>query len=337
MHFLPSYSPSGLPKDHFPPIIYLNFTRITIMQSPTAFDLQTFSPSVNYITDLSYLGLLKVEGFRAKELLQGQLTCHLDDITSTQTRLGAHCNPQGRIISFFRLFFYRDAYYLQMPKRNIAIALNALNKYARFFKVILSDASNELNRIGCIGDQISSILHTPTNIDEMIEVDNKLIIKCPGERPRFEILGEGSHLQSFWETIRSHHTVITNDAWKYLDIEATIPQIYPESSEKFLPHEINLDKINGISFNKGCYTGQEIIARMEYKGKVKTKLRTASIECDVEPIIGNDIFEESGPAGSIVDFCKTGYNKYECLIISKNLEFLFLDENHKHRLTVKGV
>lgn len=208
-----------------------------------------------YIITPPHLGLLKVSGTRAKELLQGQLTCDVNEVTSTQIKLGAHCNPQGRIISLFQLFFYQDDYYLQMPRNMIAIALAALKKYAVFFKVELTDAS-----------------------------DNVETIDFPD-----------------------------------IKLKNGIGMIYPETSEKFLPHEINLHLQNGISFTKGCYTGQEIIARMQYRGKLKNKLCVYHIDSPLEPKRGSDFNDERNIAGTIVDFYTVKPNNYQLLLLtSKN-------------------
>lgn len=217
-------------------------------------------------------GLLKVSGSDAKKLLQGQLTCDVNDITPTQSRLGAHCNPQGRIISLFYLFNYQDDYYLQMPRDMIAIALKALKKYAIFFKVELTDASDESSIIG--------------NLD--------------------------SHLPTF--------------------LENGVAMIYPETSGVFLPHEINLPQLNGISFNKGCYTGQEIIARMQYRAKLKNQLHLATCE-DVTLTRGKDIYDEKGIAGKIVDYVNVKNNESTLLIITNDTsQPLFLDSARTQRV-----
>ena len=161
-------------------------------------------------------GLLKVAGPDAKKLLQGQLTCNLDDVSSTNSTLGAHCNPQGRVISLFRLFMHQNAYYLYMPKSLVATALAALKKYAVFYKVELTDASEEIKTL----------------------------------QTRLE---------------------------PYADIAKGIPAIYPATSGKFLPHDLNLPNLHAVSFDKGCYTGQEIIARMHYRGTPKNHLYYAEI------------------------------------------------------------
>lgn len=219
------------------------------------------------IANLSHhLGLLKVSGPKAKELLQGQLTCDLNEVTSYQATLGAHCNPKGRIISLFHLFHFHDAYYLQMPPSMVPIALNALKKYAIFYKVELTDASHEWNIIGY-----------PT-----VSVDM---------------------------SIKQGHAMI-----------------YPETSELFLPHEINLPQLNGVSFKKGCYTGQEIIARMQYRGKSKNQLYLATCE-NAMITRGMDIYDDQGVAGKIVDHACMENRCHLLIITHDHSKSLFLNSD----------
>ena len=93
------------------------------------------------LCELSDLGCIKIQGKDAKKFLQGQVTCDVDKITTEQSSLAAHCNPQGRIISLFQLFLYRDAYYLLMQQTMIPIAMAALKKYAVFFKTEIKDSN----------------------------------------------------------------------------------------------------------------------------------------------------------------------------------------------------
>jgi folate-binding protein YgfZ len=215
------------------------------------------------VTDLSYLGWLKISGEDSKKFLQGQLTCNMEEVTPAQSQLGAHCNPKGRIISLFRIFLFKESYYLQMPREMISVAMNALKKYAVFFKVQLVDVSDE---------------------------SNTLFDKITSENP------------------------LSFDQWQCQNIEAKLAQIYPETSELFLPHELELHLNNGISFNKGCYTGQEIIARMHYRGQLKTQLTYITIKSDVIPKRGEDL---SGTQDRIVDFYKKGDDLYGVLILKK--------------------
>lgn len=222
-------------------------------------------------------GFLSIVGENAKKFLQGQLTCNLDEVTAAESRLGAHCNPQGRVISLFRLFLQDGNYYMQMPRELIPVAMQALQKYAVFFKVTLTDVSNSFT-----SDRTDILLRDSSSISQ------------------------------------------------------GIPAIYPETSEKFLPHELNLPELNAISFNKGCYTGQEIIARMHYRGKLKTHLYKATVETKSPITRGADIYLEGKRSGSIVDFSEIAAGHYELLVIAQDSDVknqtLTVDPEEKYRL-----
>jgi folate-binding protein YgfZ len=279
----------------------------------------------NTLIDLSDLGLLRVSGEGAARFLQGQLTCHLDEITPLQSRLGAHCTPQGRIISLFRIFFSQNHYYLQMPT-------DILQKYAVFFKVELADASRTMQSLSFYGPNTTAELAKhlgtlPEQIDEVKETNGLLLIKLPGIFPHYEIIGEPGALAVLREKL-SPTLLAGFDNWKQINIAASIPAIYAQTTGKFLPHELNLPLLNGVSFNKGCYTGQEIIARMQYRGQLKNHLYRARVQASTLPQPGDDIYNHQGkPCGSIVDACQAG----ELLLVANQHEvewFLDPDKNN---------
>jgi len=127
----------------------------------------------------------------------------------------------------------------------------------------------------------------------------------------------------------------------YHTIQAGIPTIYPDTSGKFLPHEINLHTLNAISFDKGCYTGQEIIARMHYRGQLKNQLYIATVASDFSSKPGNDIYtlhqNEWSPCGVIVDISNEIHDQnYSLLVIANRfLHDLFLIKDTQSVLTVK--
>jgi folate-binding protein YgfZ len=265
------------------------------------------------LINLPNQGFLQVKGDGAKALLQGQLTCNLDEITVTQTRLGAHCNPQGRILSLFRLWYFQEAYYLQMPDDLLPIAMTALKKYAGFYKVTLTEAA--LASAVYQGDQLIS----PT--------DDTLILPLPGESVH-AILGEPAAVQRIVSTLDKGAISDNLNDWKKLQIENGIPTIYANTSGKLLPQELNLDQLGAVSFNKGCYTGQEIIARMHYRGQAKKRLFRARVNTPTTPQPGDDIFMDNA-CGTIVDSYPENATTQQLLVVANCSDVasqtLFLD------------
>lgn len=286
--------------------------------------------------DLSHLGFIKVSGQQAKTMLQGQLTCHMDEITPSQTRLAAHCNPQGRIISLFRIFFYREDYYLQMPIPLIPLAIKALQKYAVFFNVTIEDASHTLMKLGYTGTDLHLMRQTlPSDVDSAVETNQLMTIKVSDHPSRFEIIGDGEALH---QLTNEHMAFQQHSVWQSMEIESGNAAIYPETSEKFLPHDIQLPQRNGVSFQKGCFTGQEIIARMHYRGKPKNQMYHMSSATPHQPVRGADIFSTNGVAGSIIDYCQDDKKNHTLLVLTHDItQSFYLDAEKKHPLHAKKV
>lgn len=228
-------------------------------------------------------GLLKISGIDAKKLLQGQLTCDVEKATSSAAVFGAHCNPQGRILSLFYLWMQADAYYLFMPRNMVAIAHQALKKYAVFYKLTLEDVSDSMTVYG---------YQQPAS--------TRVALPAPATRA-IALQEEGDSL--------------TDAAWKLANLQEGIPTLSPETSGKFLPHEINLPALSAIAFDKGCYTGQEIIARMQYRGKLKKKMCLAHITSATVPMLGADIYKDQQMVGHLVAYQEQAPQHYLVLII----------------------
>ncbi len=243
-----------------------------------------------FYCDLDETGVLKVSGPDAKKLLQGQLTINIETLCENG-QLGAHCNPQGRVISLFYLFLWQNDYYLLMPKDVIAKAMQALKKYAVFYKTNLCDASEEFCIIGYRGDDLPL-----SSAIQLTYGKSKILLDSASQKASF--------------LLKVEPELVALDVWKYATIIDGIPTVYLATSELFLPHEINLPDLHAVNFDKGCYTGQEIIARMHYKGKLKTHLYHAKTTSSLKPGL------RLKPNGSIVEACQLDYNNYYALIIT---------------------
>ncbi|MFI4937567.1 MAG: YgfZ/GcvT domain-containing protein [Candidatus Berkiellales bacterium] len=255
------------------------------------------------ITHLSHLGVLQITGPDAKTFLQGQVTCNLNNITETESRLGTHCNLKGRMQSLFRIFLKEkeNHYYLSLPLSMVAIAQQNLKKYALFSKIELQDVSENVARIGIYGEKAATALadllqqkslHT-LPIDGCIQQTDFVICRIPGSAPRFELYGTNEALQPIWSQLSTQCEQSTPHLWELFDIQAGIPTVFPATVDLLLPHHVNLVAMNGISFDKGCYLGQEIIARMHYKGNIKKHMVHAFVgETSHIPNPGDPIFVE---------------------------------------------
>jgi hypothetical protein len=278
---------------------------------------------MTFYTELQNQGLIQVQGPDAKTFLQGQLTCDLNTVTAQQSQLGAHCNLKGRMISLFRVMQWGPEHYmLSLPLTMVSSALQNLKKYAIFSKVTIDDQSQQFIKIGIAGDQAPSTIAT-VNADYVLQYPDSSL-------PRFEIYTTSALTPSF-----SKKDPLW---WAQLDIQAGIPTVYPETIEMFLPHHVNLFALGGIGLEKGCYLGQEIIARMHYKGNIKKKLMYAMIMSSSAPQPGNNIFIEGVSStespGTIVRAAPSENNAgFECLLVIDNQ---YADLKNAHLLTPDG-
>lgn len=285
------------------------------------------------LCELPNIGLIKIQGKDAKKFLQGQLTCNVELLIPTKSCMGAHCTPQGRVISLFYLLLLEDAYYLLMQKSMVAIAISALKKYAVFFNLDITDASLAMRTIGC---DHTDIAHE--------KLSNIGYISISPTSKRYLLTGTSNEIQPIWDALSKQTAVTNSNQWQHQQINEGIPEIYPETSGKFLPHEINLDKLNAIHFDKGCYTGQEIIARMHYRGKLKNRLHQATITNITHLQRGADIYtlqeNKMSSCGMIVDLCEentAATNHYHLLIVCNELNDntpIFLNKNTQSTLAL---
>lgn len=230
------------------------------------------------IVPFTALGLLQFKGADAKKFLQGQVTCNLDDISEDKSSLAAHCNLKGRMHSLFRLFQTHVAnetvYYLELPSEMLAQVHLNFKKYALFSKVTIAPQQDlaGFGLYGCDVDQLLTIKPPLQTYQVVTQQQNQgfySVCRLPGKFNRFSIWGTLDEIKALWLTYLEHCKPILPEAWELLDIQAGVPAIYLKTTEQVLPHHANLSILNGISYTKGCYLGQEIIARMQYKGKIK--------------------------------------------------------------------
>ncbi len=256
-------------------------------------------------TRLAATSMISVSGVDAEKFLQGQLTVNLKTVTPNQSQLGAHCNLKGRMQSLFRLVTLSkqddiQRYLLIAPTAMINPALAALKKYAMFSKVNLMPAE-DFTLFGLIGDTAASFLAeqfvTPgirdlavNGVLDLMTSHSLVICRLPGPVQRFMLIVANTQAESFALTFKGVTEAISETIWELCDIEAGIPTIYPETEDLFLPHHANLPQLLGVSFDKGCYLGQEIIARMHYKGKIKRHLYRAKLtETTQVPAAGDQL------------------------------------------------
>ncbi|MFZ1326399.1 MAG: folate-binding protein [Candidatus Contendobacter sp.] len=262
--------------------------------------------------DLSHRGLIAVRGPDSATFLQGQLSCDVQQATLERSVLGAYCNPQGRTLACFRLWQEEGGYLLTLPRALVAPTLTCLGRYVLRAKVALADASDSVGRMGVAGSHAVGLLEEYGSTrgpslaaDKIRRVNQITICGVPGCPPRFELYGPAQELGALWNQLSSQLLAVGTESWRLLDILAGIPTVYPATVAAFVPQMLNLDRLGGIGWQKGCYTGQEIVARTHYLGKLKRRMILARVECPTPPQPGAALFSPhasaSQSAGQLVD------------------------------------
>lgn len=275
--------------------------------------------TMTYLATLTNKQLLLVKGPDAGKFLQGQVTCDVKELNEPVTRLGAQCNPKGRILLSFRaLQMNNETIALRLPASMMESAQKTLGKYIVFSKAKLQDGGNDFALFGLFGDSAAAVASTffqqlPTTYEGWIEKDGSYLIQLAADR--FECWVATATVDSFLDAIEKQTQKVNADEWQLLDIAAGIGEVYPESSELFTPQELNYQLVNGINFRKGCYTGQEIVARLHYRGKLKRHMYRFEYKNDQIPPPGTTIINSvSGQnAGTVVMAALNQQGKIELL------------------------
>ena len=255
------------------------------------------SQTMIYLLDRQ--ALLQVSGADAESFLQGQLSCDMREATQLGSRLAAHCNPKGSMHSIMRVIKFNDTFLLRCNDQNIAYTQINLNKYMMFSKADCEDLSNQWQGIGISGANLQPLLSAhfselPTAIDQSICEGNKVIVKVPANR--FELWMPADELKQLLSELEATIKLSNSDTWYKEEITQGIADIYPETREQFIPQMCNLQALNGVSFRKGCYTGQEVITRLHFRGKLTKYLTVAKVHVNEADGItrGDDILDDKG-------------------------------------------
>ncbi|MBN1377978.1 MAG: folate-binding protein YgfZ [Gammaproteobacteria bacterium] len=262
----------------------------------------------NLLSRLNYLGLLEVGGEEAAGFLQNLLSNDVRKVTASQSQLNSLCTPKGRMLAIFRLFKRDDRYWLRMPLELVTPIRKRLQMYVLRSKVTLQAQSNWVG-IGISGPQATTLLREHFSI-ELQQVNSVAqhadlsVLSVPGNE-RYELYAPVERMQTLWPIFSHVLTPVNDDQWRLLDIQNGIPTVYTATSEHFVPQMTNLQIVKGISFKKGCYPGQEVVARMQYLGKLKRRMYLVQIQSDQPPVPGTTIVSIEGnishEAGEIVD------------------------------------
>lgn len=229
------------------------------------------------IYPLTNLSVLTFSGTDAAKFLQGQITCNVNDIVENKSSLGAMCNPKGRVVTTFLLLKKANHFLMILPVELAEVVQRKLQMYVLRSDVNIENSKDEFCLLGLTG------LNKTDLPDFFTQQHNEVIeINLPGIVHRKIMIATPENAIRIWSELTKRQDCQENstEAWRYLDIVTGMPWLTMATSEEFIPQMLNVDKLGGISFTKGCYTGQEVVARTHYLGKVKREMLLA--ECSAK-------------------------------------------------------
>ena len=294
----------------------------------TSADYPQLLASHTLLFALNHWGTLSLHdaalGDGSRKMLQGQLTCDVNTLTQQHSLYGAHCTPKGRAIANFQLLMNTDdSIDLIMPAEQLAATTESFRKFAPFFKTTLSTGSRRL--LGLAGPMAAKLCETaigsvPDTPQQSVHQQGNSAVMLGNNRYLLLIAAESA--ESIWQSLASTATPVGSELWTLLDIRAGIAQITAAIREQFVPQMLNMQASHGtgnaINFKKGCYTGQEVVARMHYLGKLKRRMYRLKVATPQLPENGQQCYISEGTSqsqGTIASIARCDNDAVELLAV----------------------
>lgn len=289
--------------------------------------------SRSVLADLSHLGVLDFTGPDNEAFLHAQLSCDVRSIGASSSSYGSLCTPKGRMFADFLLWRLSagqsadlsTGFRMALSRSIVATVQKRLRMYVLRLKVQVTDASDSVVLLGISGDTAARALgpvltEVPqeTQDHELRRFgDGSTAISLPGRRFLIAVPVEGA--SKLWTGLAAALRPVGTPCWEWLDIRSGIPLVTAGTQEQFLPQMTNLELIGGVSFKKGCFPGQEVVARTQHLGKVKRRMFLAHVDdAQTPPSPGDDIFSDDIPgqaSGTVVNAQAAPGGGYDLLAV----------------------
>lgn len=258
------------------------------------------------VMPLPETGLIRVVGEDAAAFLQAQLSQGVTDQGTDEWRLAGLCNPKGRLLALFRVLRLDDDDFLLLTDGSLTEGLvQRLRMYVLRSRVALQDFTPHGGVWGAAGSGAAALTQVagtlPQGTGTAVHAGDTTVMNLGGEPERFLAVAHARDAEGLWGTLTDASRPVTPAAWTLLGIRAGEPEITAATRERFVPQQVNLELIGGISFQKGCYPGQEVIARMHYRGKPSRRMFGLTAPAGNVPLPGDSVLTADGAsAGEVV-------------------------------------
>lgn len=273
------------------------------------------------LCDLSQFGLLRVSGEDAQTFLQNLFSNDIREADNGGVQLSSFNNAKGRMLASLLVWREGDDYLLQLHASLTGAICKKLSMYVLRSKVKIADISAERVLLGVAGAQAQAALEAaglslPAAPMRVLHTADASVLQR--EAGRFQIVTTPARAETLWPALAGKAQPAGSPCWDWLDIRAGIPFIRSETSEAFVPQMVNFEVIGGVNFKKGCYPGQEVVARMHYLGKPKRRMYRARIMVETPPVPGMEVFSaahEGQACGQIVSSARAAHGGHDVLVV----------------------
>ena len=257
---------------------------MTIASASPAATIQTVSDDISGMAALTHLGVIRATGDDAATFLQGQLTQDVLGLGLSEARLAAFCNAKGRMQASFVIFKRSEQEILLVCRRDILPAtLKRLSMFVLRAKARLSDASDEFRLLGLVGSATELIAAYARIAWAKADIGHANVVFLPAGAGQSRALWCGPVAEPLPDL-----PLIDLNTWHWLAVQSGIAMISQPIFEAFVPQMLNYESVGGVNFKKGCYPGQEIVARSQFRGTLKR--RAYVMHTDSEPAVGQEVF-----------------------------------------------
>lgn len=271
------------------------------------------------LVPLTHLGLIEAAGEEAKGFLHSQLTSDINHLALGQVQHSSWCSAKGRMQASFLAWRQDDNYQLALAADLLEATQKRLQMFVLRAKVKLTSLTDSTILLGLAGPQAEetladAILPCPTEPMTSMQADALTVIRLDANR--FIIAAPESAKAALWQKLTVKARPAGVPVWRWLDIQAAFPLVTLATKEEFVPQMADFEKIGGVSFHKGCYPGQEIVARTQYLGKVKRHLFRLSSQQALQA--GDELHSPDNPdqaCGKVMTAAPSPAGGYEALAV----------------------
>jgi folate-binding protein YgfZ len=289
-------------------------------------DNSTLIPAA-YLTRLDNKGLVQISGEEQVKYLQGQVSADLNKLTGQNALLGCHCDFKGKTWNVFYTLQYQDSILMLSHQESIPASLAELKKYGVFAKVEIQQLSEQFVCLAGAGENLEHLItqtftQMPTANQQVVSNEKGLVMALTAPRNRYLLLLKKDHAEQFIAGFGE--PLNPENFWELEDIQAGIAEIRGDTSAEFVPQMMNLQALDAISFEKGCYMGQEVIARTKFLGKNKRAAFILAANQATETKPGDNLESQAGEnwrrGGTVLRSCSVGQQTWILAVLAKDTE-----------------